>query len=331
VVEHVPAGPARSVGKDDLLPYMPTFARFLSARLIAEPADVVHAHFWMSGLAASAATRDLPIPFVQTFHALGTVKRRYQGDADTSPPDRQRIEAELARRAARIVATCSDEARELTALGADPARIDVVPCGVDLELFTPGPPASESRRIVVAGRLVPRKGVDDVIRASTRLPGAELVIAGGPPGPAFNDDPEVRRLRTLAGSLGVADRVRLIGPVPRDRMPELLRSARVVVAVPWYEPFGIVPVEAMACGRPVVAAATGGMLDTVADGQTGVLVPPRDPGALAAALQELFADPQRCRRLCAMAARRARRYGWSRVATDTERAYESVLPAEARR
>jgi D-inositol-3-phosphate glycosyltransferase len=325
-VEHVPAGPASSLPKDMLLPYMPEFGDHLAQRWLAEPPDVVHAHFWMSGLAAHRGAHGTGIPVLQTFHALGIVKRRHQGASDSSPPSRLRLEAGLARDAALVVATCSDEVTELAALGVPAQRVAVVPCGVDLDRFTPnGPRATRGsrHRILSLGRLVERKGVETTIRALPEVPGAELVIAGG--GDAIADA-ELARLAALAQVCGVQDRVRLVGQISRQDVPALLRSADVVVSVPWYEPFGMVPLEAMACGVPVVASAVGGHLDTVLDGCTGALVPPRDPAALAQRMRELLADPGRLAAVGSAAAARARsRYGWGRVASETELLYRRVL------
>jgi D-inositol-3-phosphate glycosyltransferase len=329
-VEHVDAGPAAPIPKDDLLPHMDEFAVRLWRSFQADPPDVVHAHFWMSGRAALAAARPLEIPVVQTFHALGVVKRRHQGARDTSPPTRLGEEATLAREADRIVATCSDEVFELVRMGADLRRVAVVPCGVDLQLFRadgPAAPRSAARhRLLVISRLVERKGIGDAVLALARLPEAELVVAGGPPAAELACDPEARRLTALAGRAGVADRVRLLGRVGRGELPALYRSADLVVNVPWYEPFGIVPLEAMACGVPVVASAVGGLVDSVVDGVTGTHVPPRRPELLAAAVAELLADPGRRAALGAAGARRARRrYGWDRIAGSTMEVYAGVL------
>jgi D-inositol-3-phosphate glycosyltransferase len=333
VVDHVPAGPALALPKDDLLPHMPAFGRQLAEAWAAEPPDVVHAHFWMSGIASLHGARGLGIPVVQTFHALGTVKRRHQGAADTSPPDRLRLEAALVRRVDGIVATCTDEVRELLQMGARRDTVDVVPCGVDLRLFTPtGPslPSNGMRRLVTIGRLVERKGVDTVIEALVDLEDTELLVAGGPDTAHLDDDQQVRRLREVAERHGVADRVSFLGQVLRADVPPLLRSADVVVTVPWYEPFGIVPLEAMACGKPVVASAVGGLTDTVDPGVTGELVPPRRPDLLAAALEPLLSDELRLVRYGRAAAVRARpRYGWSRIALETERVYSRLLQRRA--
>jgi glycosyltransferase involved in cell wall biosynthesis len=330
-VVHVAAGPPRVLPKDALLEHMPAFARVLRRHWAGRPPDLVHAHFWMSGLASVEAAASLltPVPVVQTFHALGSVKRRHQGAADTSPPDRIELERGLCRDVAHVVATCSDEVFELRRLGLPSDRVSIVPCGVDTSLFTPrGPvaPRSDRPRLLVLGRLVERKGQDDAVRALAAVPEAELVVVGGPPADELDADPEVRRLRAVAVESGVADRVLFTGAVARADVPAWVRSADVVLAVPWYEPFGITPLEAMACGRPVVATAVGGLVDTVADGVTGDLVPPRDPAALGEALAALLPDAERRAAYGAAGARRARaRYRWSRVVADTDTVYRQVL------
>jgi D-inositol-3-phosphate glycosyltransferase len=329
-VHHVDAGPPYPVPKDDLLPYMDAFAADLGRVWRRWRPDVAHAHFWMSGLTALDAGRPLGIPVAQTFHALGVVKRRHQGDRDTSPPERQDVERRLLAEVDRVVATCTDEVFELVRLGADVDRVKVVPCGVDLSHFCPDgpvePKAPGLARFVVVSRLVERKGVGNVVTALAGVPGAEVVIAGGPDEADLAKDDEARRLMRLAEEAGVADRVTLRGRVERADLPALLRSADAVLCVPWYEPFGIVALEAMACGVPVVASAVGGLIDTVVDGVTGVHVPPRSPHHLAGALRWLLEDPTLRRRLGAAGARRARRrYGWSRVASSTLGVYGELL------
>jgi len=334
VVEHVPAGPPVPVPKDELLPHMPAFAAHLRRRWLAHRPDVVHAHFWMSGWAATRA--GVPVPTVQTFHALGSVKRRHQGRADTSPPQRVAIEAELLHDVDHVVATCSDEVGELLALGAEPERVTVVPCGIDARLFRPSGPVLPRRgdvahRIAAVSRLVPRKGIDDVVRALPHLPDTELVVAGGAPIDRLGADPEARRLQALARRCGVADRVRLLGSITRAEVPPLLRSSDVVVCTPWYEPFGIVPLEAMACGVPVVGSAVGGLLDTIVDRVTGLLVPPRDPPALAAGVRRLLDNPSLRSRMGAEGAARVReRYTWDQVARATLDVYGRVAAPQGR-
>jgi glycosyltransferase involved in cell wall biosynthesis len=330
-VAHVSAGPPLPLPKDELLGHMPAFAAALRADWSVRPPDVVHAHFWMSGLAAVEAAGSLlrPVPVLQTFHALGSVKKRHQGPADSSPPQRIDLERELCAAVGHVVATCTDEVFELRRLGLASDRVSIVPCGVDTGVFTPrGPVAARTGRprLLVLGRLVERKGQEDAVRALAAVPDAELVVVGGPPTGELDADPEVRRLRTVAAALGVADRLVFTGAVARADVPGWIRSADVVLAVPWYEPFGITPLEAMACGRPVVATAVGGLVDTVVDGVTGDLVPPRDPAALGGALAALLADDERRTAYGAAGVKRVRsRYRWARVVADTEAVYRQVL------
>ncbi|HEU4674583.1 MAG TPA: glycosyltransferase, partial [Motilibacteraceae bacterium] len=184
----------------------------------------------------------------------------------------------------------------------------------------------ERKRLLSVGRLVERKGVDTVIRALRFLGDAELVVAGGPSSDKLSEDPEAKRLVELAERLGVRDRVIMTGRVDREQMPALMRSADIVVCMPWYEPFGIVPLEAMACRRPVVAAAVGGLVDTVADDITGMLVPPRRPDRLATALRRLLDDPFTLEAYGQAGIDRARsRYSWDRVAAETVHTYQGLL------
>jgi glycosyltransferase involved in cell wall biosynthesis len=311
-VDHVDAGPATPLPKDDLLEHVPAFADDLDRVWRDERPDVVHSHFWMSGLAALEAAGALGIPVAHTYHALGVVKRRHQGAADTSAPVRIDVERRLAREADRIIATTCDEQAELVAMGGDPSTITVVPCGVDLARFRPGGPATGTPggrvRVVVVSRLVERKGIGNVIEALPSLPEVDLVV---------DEDPEARRFAQLADRLGVGRQVELLGAVSRDAVPALVRSADIVACCPWYEPFGLVAVEAMACGVPVVASGVGGLAESVLDGVTGIHVRPRSPGDIAAAIRTLVEDEPRRRAMGAAGARRALRFGWDRVAADT--------------
>lgn len=338
-VVHLPAGPAAPVPKDELLPFMGQLAEGLQRDWVHRPPDLVHGHFWMSGLAALAAARPGPagvhIPVVQTFHALGTVKRRHQGIADTSPFERRWLEPTVGRKADRILATCSDEVVELKAMGIPAERISIAPCGVDLDLFPGSAPTDRcdrTHRILSVGRLVPRKGVDVVIRALSLIRAAgfrdvELLVVGGDgDATATEADSEVRRLLAIAAEEGVRRQVTFRGQVPRQAMPGIVRSADAVVCTPWYEPFGIVPLEAMACGIPVVAAAVGGLKDSVVNQATGLHVPPRDPHATAGALIRLLSEPGLRQDLGRAGQQRARAlYSWDRVAAETEAAYLQTL------
>jgi D-inositol-3-phosphate glycosyltransferase len=326
----VPAGPSTPVPKDELLPYMGAFAEWLAADWRDEwRPDVAHAHFWMSGLAAVTAGRARGVPVVQTYHALGSVKRRHQGAADTSPPGRIGYERELGRTVDRVVVQCQDEIRELVRLGVPRDRMSLVPSGVNTERFHPAGPAVPRDpgrpRILTVARLVERKGVEDLIRALPAIPRAELVVVGGPPEGEFDADPYARRLRRLAEACRVGDRVRLAGAVAAHEMPRWYRSADVLAATPWYEPFGLTALEAMACGVPVVASAVGGLADTVVDRVTGDLVAPRDPAGLAVALRRLLGDEMRRISYAAAAVdRAAASYAWPRVAGRLARVYSGA-------
>jgi glycosyltransferase involved in cell wall biosynthesis len=333
VVERVTAGPCSEVPKDELLPHMGEFGARLREHWRESPVDVVHAHFWMSGLAALQATRGTGVPVLQTFHALGSVKRREQGAADTSPRSRIDHERRLCREVDHVIATCTDEVAELAALGLPASRATVIPCGVDVSRFRPGPvpPGPRRHRLLSIGRLVERKGVATVIDALAALPDAELVVAGGSAADALDADPEVQRLRRVAARRGVTDRVRFVGSVACKDVPDLMLASDVVVTVPWYEPFGIVPLEAMACARPVMGSAVGGLLDTVVPGLTGELVPPRRPAELTAALRQLLDDPARRAAYGAAGRRRAvELYDWRQVVARTDTVYQAVAGARAR-
>jgi glycosyltransferase involved in cell wall biosynthesis len=330
-VVHVPAGPPAAIPKDALLPHMGDFSRWLEARWRngGWTPEVVHAHFWMSGIAALGAAGPLRLPVVQTYHALGTVKRRYQGAADTSPPQRIGFERTIGRAVDQVVAQCHDEIAELVRLGVPRTRITMVPSGVNVARFTPqGPAVARSPRrprILSVGRLVERKGFDDLIRAMRYVPGAECVIVGGSPAADLDRDPEAARLRSVVERNLLADRVRLVGAVPFDEMPRWYRSADVLAAAPWYEPFGLTPLEAMACGVPVVASAVGGLTDTVVGGYTGDFVPARNAAALGAALRRLVNDPVRRLAYSAAAVDRVRQcYTWERSAIQLESVYAAV-------
>ncbi|SCL23679.1 Glycosyltransferase involved in cell wall bisynthesis [Micromonospora rhizosphaerae] len=331
---HVPAGPACRVPKDQLLAYMGEFGRWLADRWRHGDwrPEVAHAHFWMSGLATVHAGRRTGVPVVLTYHALGTVKRRHQGARDTSPPGRAGYERALGRAVDRVIVQCADEVGELVRMGVPRSRMALVPSGVNQGVFRPDGPAAPRDparpRILTVGRLVERKGFLEVVRALPAAPDAECVVVGGPPADLLPADAFARRLRALAESCGVADRVRLIGGVPREEMSRWYRSADVLVAAPWYEPFGLTPLEAMACAVPVIGTNVGGIADTVVDGLTGDLVPPRDPRALGRAIRRLLADKLRRFAYATAALDRIRsRYSWKRCAQQLGAVYAAVATA----
>ncbi len=335
VVHHIDAGPATRIAKDAIYPHVAEFSKGLRRAWQLNRPDVAHSHFWMSGVATIAAADVLGIPTVHTYHALGVEKLRHQGSADTSPAIRIFEEARIAREADCIVATSRAEVNELQRMDAPSNAIRVIPCGVNVEQFSPHGLGEHRNpdvlRVVSLSRLVPRKGVDTIIESMASIANAELIVAGGGEAGRFADDPETRRLLGFASECDVADRVFLRGPIERGRVAELLRSADVVVCTPWYEPFGIVALEAMACAVPVVASAVGGLKDTVVDGVTGLHVSPRSPEQLAQALRRLQGDA-RLRQSFGRAARErvVSHYAWSNVALETLHAYGSVIDGKGR-
>ncbi|WP_283133253.1 glycosyltransferase [Rhizohabitans arisaemae] len=330
-VVRLPAGPAEPIAGNELSPWIPEFGGRLAEEFAHDPPDVAHAHHWTSGLAVLSAAKGLGVPLVQTFHSLGVTARRHHQDDSVCPPGRRQVEALLARNADATVATCSEEVFELVRMGMPRRRASVVPGGVDLTAFTPEGPRADRPprpRLLCFTDLTPRKGVDTAIVALTRIPQAELLVVGASGGVPLDDHPEVARLRRIAIRAGVGDRVRFLGQIGRRSLPSLIRSADAVISVPWYESFGLTPLEAMACGVPVLASSVGGHVDTVVDGVTGTLVPPRRSDLLAKAAVALLEDPTLRTAYGIGGADRARsRFCWSRVATETAQVYERVTGA----
>jgi glycosyltransferase involved in cell wall biosynthesis len=343
-VIHVPAGPAHYVPKEQMLPHVQAFARFVArfARRQAALYDIVHANFFMSGMVAQHLKQVLGIPFVITFHALGHVRRLAQGAADAFPPARVRIESMLMRAADRIIAECTQDQLDMEQLyGALPGRIAVAPCGFDPEELWPVPMPEARARLGLAagkfivlqlGRMVPRKGVDTVIQGVAMLRAqhgvdAELLVVGGDFDQRHSrDTPEMARLRALAGQLGIGEHVRFTGQKARPELRDFYAAADVFVTTPWYEPFGITPVEAMACARPVIGSEVGGIKSTVLDGVTGFLVPSRDPHAVADRLAALHRDPALAHGMGQEGLRRAYQYyTWRTVAQQAAAIYSTVL------
>lgn len=345
-VIHVAAGPSRYVRKEALLPFMDEFTTWMLRFIGYEERgyDLIHANFWMSGLVAADLKRITGTPFVITFHALGRVRRFYQGIDDQFPDARFAIEDRLIIEADRIIAECPQDEEDLVELyHADRSKVTIIPCGFDLEELAPVDRA-EARRllgldpdehvILQLGRMVPRKGVETVIRGLARLIkdhgiAARLLIAGGDSAePDPERTPEIGRLQAIALEEGVAEAVRFLGHQPRGMLCRLYSAADLFAVTPWYEPFGITPVEAMACGTPVIGSCVGGIKFSVRDGETGFLVPPSDPAALAERMAYVITNPELRIKLGRQGRRRARRlFTWRRVGGALATLYESVIAA----
>jgi D-inositol-3-phosphate glycosyltransferase len=340
---HVRAGPDRQVPKEELLPFMPEFTRRMLGELAARERgfDLLHAHFFMSALVAAELQRLRGLPFVVTFHALGRVRRIHQGLEDAFPDERFDIEERVVAEARLVIAECRQDQEDLIELyGADEARIRVAPCGFSPAELGPGSKLSARRRLGLAedeavilqlGRMVRRKGVETAIRGVARLRRdhgvtARLLIVGGEsaePDPKVT--PELGRLMAIADQEGVAGQVRFEGRRARAQLRDYYLAADVFISTPWYEPFGITPVEAMACGVPVLGSAVGGIKSTVVDGETGYLVPPRDPSAVAERLAALLGDRVLLRRMAGRSLERAKEFTWERVTDRIESIYREAL------
>ena len=347
-VVNLPVGPARSVAKDDLWPWMPAFREEFLRFMVRDGAryGLLHGNFWMSGWVTARLRRDLGVPAVQLFHALGTTKRRYQGGADTSPAERIEIERWVAGEVDGVIATCPHECGELAEDYRVPtAKVTMIPLAVNAHLFRPMDAAEARRRVgfglqpedrvvVYVGRMLPRKDIRNVVRAVALLAGRErggepplkLLVVGGEcaePDPTLT--PEIGEVQRLAAELGIGDRVICTGMRQPGELCAYYGAGDVAVTTPWYEPFGLTPLEAMACARPVIGAAVGGITFTVQHGQTGLLVPPREPAILADALASLLDDPQRRSQLGVAARRRVETaFTWPAVARRTAELYERL-------
>jgi glycosyltransferase involved in cell wall biosynthesis len=320
-ISRVPAGPPERLPAQMLLPHIAALAGQLSDRWSGEAApDVIHAHFWTSGLAALAGARDLGIPVVQTFQSLGDSVPPGRVLAAPRAAARVRLEAAIGRSARVVLASSTDERAALRRLGVPPASVAVVPPGVDITRFRPsGPAAARSRRarLLMVSPPGDRRGAATALRALADIPGAELVIAGEP-GP--------QALTALARRLGVHDRLTCLGSVSESDMPPLMRSADVLVHLTPGPRFATVPAEAMACGIPVVASEDAAPGDAVIHANTGFLVPAAGPATLARRLRQLLASPMLLEGYGIAAANRARsRYSWERIGEETLAVYEALL------
>jgi glycosyltransferase involved in cell wall biosynthesis len=340
---HVRAGERKHIPKESLFQHMEEFCEDMVGFIKKSHFgyQVVHAHFWMSGYVAACIRRMLGIPFVITFHALGKIRRLYQGTADGFPDARFAVEEMIVRTADRIVAECPQDKEDLMIhYYAQEEKIRMIPCGFDSTEFYPMDKrkcaerlgfGTDERIILQLGRMVPRKGVDNVIRATARflrkrdLP-VRLVIVGGESETACPiATPEIARLRAIADEEGILDRVVFAGRKRREELRHYYNAADLFVSTPWYEPFGITPLEAMACGIPVIGANVGGIKYSVEHDKTGFLVPVNDPEILAERMWEILCNPPLQRSFKARAIQRANQlFTWESVAREVSALYQEM-------
>jgi D-inositol-3-phosphate glycosyltransferase len=335
-VHHVRAGPLAPVGKQELAALVPEFADAVASRLDEGPwgpgppgVDAIHAHYWLSGAAGHILKHRLDLPLVSTFHTLERVKAASGASDSADDPARQRTETEIIGCSDAVVASNDEEARQLMALyGAAPERVRVVAPGVDHAFFAPGD-RTQARRalglpelgpmLLFLGRIQPLKGADLAVGALAELKGfddAFLVVAGGPSGPWGQE--EVGRVRSQADAAGVGPRVFWFPPQPHELVSTFCRAADVCLVPSRTESFGLVALEAAACGVPVVASAVDGLRCVVRHGETGLLVPERSAPAFAAAVQSLLSDPAGAARLGARGRAQAAGYTWRAAAEAME-------------
>lgn len=345
-IVNLAVGPAEFILKDKLWPLMPAFRDALLQFMLRDGAryDVVHGNFWMSGWVAARLRKRLGIPAVQIFHAMGKTKQRHQGVADTSPDDRIAVEMGIVRDVDRLIAQCpAEEAELLHDYGASLSKVTVIPSAVNIERFRPVPRVEARRRIgldsddlvvVYVGRMLPRKDVRNLVQAMgllmnrSTLPVTLLLVGGETADGDPEKTPEIGVLQRMVAELGIGDRVRFVGKRQPDELRDYYSAGDVAVTTPWYEPFGLTPLEAQACGRPVIGSAVGGITFTIRDGRTGFLVPPRAPEALADRLEYLLAQPDLMRQMGQAARERVERdFTWATVAQRTAALYGSLLAA----
>lgn len=335
---HVNAGPAEDIPKETLLQYMPAFKtdmlRFMQKEQLSY--ELVHANFFMSALVAMELKKETGIPFVVTFHALGHIRRIHQGDNDQFPKERITIEENAVKEASLVIAECPQDREDLMKYYNAPAeKITIIPCGVNTDELYPvnkavarsllGLPYNE-KILLQLGRMVPRKGVDNVIRALAKVKcrnaKVRLLIVGGDADTAK----ELSRLKQLADDLKISDKVYFLGQKSREDLKYYYTAADLFITTPWYEPFGITPLEAMACGTPVIGSNVGGIKFSVADGHSGALVPPKDPDALARRITALLQSPALLREMGNNALRRVNKlFTWELVARDMHTIYERII------
>jgi D-inositol-3-phosphate glycosyltransferase len=345
IVRNVVAGPFEGLAKADLPGQLCTFAReVLRTEAVHEPGyyDVVHSHYWLSGQVGALARDRWRIPLVHSMHTMAKVKNELLAEGDAAePPGRLIGEQQVVDAADLLVANTAAEGGQLIDLyDAEPDRVRVIAPGVDLDVFCPGDRTRSRRRLSIAddavvvmfvGRIQPLKAPDIVVRAAADLldrhPGLRdrliVPIIGGPSG-GGRDTPA--SLAALADELGIADVVRLVPPQRQPELADWYRAATVVVVPSYNESFGLVAVEAQACGTPVIASRVGGLTTAVADGASGILLDTHQPAEYASAIDKIVSSPSLLAAMREKSVAHAHEFGWARTAEQTLSAYRAAAP-----
>ncbi len=348
-VVHVPSGPESPLPKDDLPSYLDEYVRWIQEFTLNKGLryDIIHSHYWLSGEAAIELRQDWEVPFVQMFHTLGEMKNQIaQSDEEIASPLRLESERRLLREADRIIASTEAELAQFQQIiQQETDNVEIIEPGVDTSHFYPIPSDEarefieyrEDKRILLfVGRIEPLKGLDSLLNALALLhrrgcDNLHLSVIGGEPDAEPKEiTAEMERIKALTSELELGGHVTFLGRRNQDVLQYFYSAAEIVVMPSHYESFGMVALEAMACGTPVVASETGGLLFLVKDGETGLHVPTAAPEALADKLQYLLENEVELRRLGERAAKYARGFKWGNVADRMIEIYQD-LKAEPER
>ncbi len=340
-VIHVKAGPVLVLPKEELYTYMDEFSTVMINFIQHNQLNyqLVHAHFWLSGMVAMELKKQLKIPFVITFHALGAVRRLHQGCADKFPKVREQIEKDIIWQAERVIAECPNDLKDLIQHYQAPQdKIEIIPCGYNPNDFHPIDRTEAKEKlgldpaftyVLQLGRMVKRKGIDNVIEAFSHaqhvLPELRLLVVGGKL-QSPDDHAEFERLEHLCTALNIKEKVIFTGQKTRDALKYYYAASELFVTTPWYEPFGITPLESMACGTPVIGADVGGISFTVRNGETGILVAPQQPQQLSTAIVDLVNDDRKRTKFAVNALKHVKSFTWKKISENMAALYAQCIP-----
>lgn len=344
-VVHILAGPEQTLAPDDVYPYLPQFTAGVQTFVTGESLvyDLIYSHYWLSGMAAHALKAVWDIPFVQMFHTLGQMKNRIvlRDSASLSPDVRVYHETRIVQWANHLIAATTAEQTQLLWLyRADRRKISIIPPGVNTLRFQPVPVVAakhqlglplDEQLLLFVGRIEPLKGVDSILqalavihqRSPQLLAAARFIIVGGDT--STMDAGELARLRQLGSQLGLSHLIEFLGAKDQSLLPLYYSAALAVIMPSDYESFGLVALEAMACGTPVIASQVGGLAYLIRDGETGFLVPVRDPAILADRITTLLTDVEQRKQMGQAAAALARQYSWSAIADQLLSLFQRVV------